>query len=202
MVQAPPAVEIVSLSERFGTVKALDPASERFAPGCFHALLTENGAGKSTLVKCQMGFFCADDGNVLIDGQERRIDGPQSVQRPGLGMVYQHFTLVASMTVAENLVLARPRIARVIDWEAGYAEIARFMAGVPFQLDPGAPVLSLAAGEKQKLEILKQVWLGRRFLILGEPTSLLTPVGPGTRCGVRPPQASCRSCPSPTSFAR
>jgi simple sugar transport system ATP-binding protein len=175
MTDTPPAVEIVSLSKRFGSVQALDAVSERFPPGCFHALLGENGAGKSTLVKCLMGFYKADDGNILIDGHERRVDGPQSVQGLGLGMVYQHFTLVEPMTVAENLVLARPQIPAVIDWRAERAEIARFMAGAPFQLDPDAPVSSLAAGEKQKLEILKQLWLGRRFLILDEPTSVLTP---------------------------
>lgn len=176
MKQTPPAVEIVSLSKRFGSVQALDNVSERFPPGCFHALLGENGAGKSTLVKCLMGFYKADDGNILIDGRERRIDGPQSVQGLGLGMVYQHFTLVEPMTVAENLVLARPTIPAVIDWVAERAEIAKFMAHAPFKLEPDAPVASLAAGEKQKLEILKQLWLGRRFLILDEPTSVLTPV--------------------------
>jgi len=175
MTDTPPFVEIVSLSKRFGSVQALDTVSERFPPGCFHALLGENGAGKSTLVKCLMGFYKADDGNILIDGRERRIDGPQSVQGLGLGMVYQHFTLVEPMTVAENLVLARPEIPAVIDWGAERADIARFMDDAPFTLDPDAPVSSLAAGEKQKLEILKQLWLGRRFLILDEPTSVLTP---------------------------
>ncbi|MEM8818058.1 MAG: ABC transporter ATP-binding protein [Pseudomonadota bacterium] len=171
----PPDVEIVGLSKRFGAVKALDEVSEHFRPGCFHALLGENGAGKSTLVKCLMGFYRADAGQIVIAGKERRIEGPQDVQALGLGMVYQHFTLVEPMTVAENLVLARPEIPAVIDWAVERAEIARFMEGAPFQLDPEAPVASLAAGEKQKLEILKQLWLGRRFLVLDEPTSVLTP---------------------------
>ncbi len=175
MNKIPPSVEIVSLSKRFGSVQALEAVSERFPSGCFHALLGENGAGKSTLVKCLMGFYRADDGNILIDGKERRIAGPQSVQGLGLGMVYQHFTLVEPMTVAENLVLARPHIPPVIDWAAERAGILRFMDEAPFALDPDAPVSSLAAGEKQKLEILKQLWLGRRFLILDEPTSVLTP---------------------------
>lgn len=175
MTTTPPAVEIVSLSKRFGSVQALDGVSERFPPGCFHALLGENGAGKSTLVKCLMGFHRADEGNILIDGRERQVDGPQSVQSLGLGMVYQHFTLVEPMTVAENLVLARPKIPVLIDWAAERAEIETFMERAPFTLDPAAPVSSLAAGEKQKLEILKQLWLGRHFLVLDEPTSVLTP---------------------------
>ncbi|MGF1551454.1 MAG: ABC transporter ATP-binding protein [Paracoccaceae bacterium] len=171
----PPDVEIVGLSKSFGAVRALADVSERFRPGCFHALLGENGAGKSTLVKCLMGFHRADAGSVVVDGRERRIEGPQDARALGLGMVYQHFTLVEPMTVAENLVLARPEIPAWIDWAAERAGIERFMADAPFRLDPEAPVSALAAGEKQKLEILKQLWLGRRFLVLDEPTSVLTP---------------------------
>ncbi|MEM0989997.1 MAG: ABC transporter ATP-binding protein [Pseudomonadota bacterium] len=172
---APPEVEIVGLSKRFGTVQALDNVSDRFLPGCFHALLGENGAGKSTLVKCLMGFYRADSGQIAIGGRERRITGPHDVQDLGIGMVYQHFTLVEPMSVAENLVLAQPNIPAVIDWRAERAAINQFMQTAPFQLDPDALVSTLAAGEKQKLEILKQLWLGRRFLVLDEPTSVLTP---------------------------
>ncbi|MEM9781406.1 MAG: ABC transporter ATP-binding protein [Pseudomonadota bacterium] len=172
---APPEVEILHLSKRFGPVRALDDVSIRFRPGCFHALLGENGAGKSTLVKCLMGFYRADDGQIAIAGRERQIEHPQDVQALGLGMVYQHFTLVEPMSVAENLVLARAEIPARIDWKAEKAAIVRFMESAPFSLDPDAPVATLAAGEKQKLEILKQLWLGRRFLVLDEPTSVLTP---------------------------
>jgi simple sugar transport system ATP-binding protein len=90
-------------------------------------------------------------------------------------MVYQHFTLVDNMTVAENLVLARRDHPFVFNWAAERAAVTAFMAKMPFRLDPTRPVGSLAAGEKQKLEILKQLYLGRRFLILDEPTSVLTP---------------------------
>jgi len=171
----PPEVEIAGLSKRFGSVLALDDVSERFRPGTVHAILGENGAGKSTLVKCLMGFYRADSGQIVIGGHERRVTGPQDVAGLGLGMVYQHFTLVEPMTVAENLVLARPPIPAVIDWAAERAGVERFMETAPFRLDADRPVASLAAGEKQKLEILKQLWLGRRFLILDEPTSVLTP---------------------------
>ena len=90
-------------------------------------------------------------------------------------MVYQHFTLVPSMTVAENLVLARADLPAVIDWRAERRGIDAFLARMPFSLDPDAPAATLAAGEKQKLEILKQLYLGVRVLILDEPTSVLTP---------------------------
>jgi simple sugar transport system ATP-binding protein len=90
-------------------------------------------------------------------------------------MVYQHFTLVDNMTVAENLVLARRDHPFVFDWAAETTRVAEFMARMPFRLDPTRPVRTLAAGEKQKLEILKQLYLGSKIVILDEPTSVLTP---------------------------
>jgi len=171
----PPLIEAIALSKRFGAVQALDGVSVRFEPGSFHALLGENGAGKSTLVKCLMGFHAADSGTVRIDGKVHAIADPKAAHALGLGMVYQHFTLVPSMTVAENLVLARPDLPQVIDWRAERKGIDAFLARMPFALDPEAPAVALAAGEKQKLEILKQLYLGARVLILDEPTSVLTP---------------------------
>src|SRR5258706_5132966 len=90
-------------------------------------------------------------------------------------MVYQHFTLVDNMTVAENLVLARRQHPFVFDWAAETKAVAAFMEKMPFRLDPTKPVRMLAAGEKQKLEILKQLYLGSHIVILDEPTSVLTP---------------------------
>jgi len=175
MARPPPLVEALDLSKRFGAVQALERVCVRFQPGSFHALLGENGAGKSTLVKCLMGFHAADAGTVRIDGQVHAIADPKAAHALGLGMVYQHFTLVPSMTVAENLVLARPDLPRIIDWRAERRGIDEFMARMPFRLDPDVPAVALAAGEKQKLEILKQLYLGARVLILDEPTSVLTP---------------------------
>ena len=171
----PPLVEAHDMRKRFGNVQALDGVSVRFEPGTFHALLGENGAGKSTLVKCLMGFHAADSGIIRIDGEARAIPDPRAAHALGLGMVYQHFTLVPSMTVAENLLLARADIAGLIDWRAERRGIDAFLARMPFSLDPDAPAVTLAAGEKQKLEILKQLYLGARVLILDEPTSVLTP---------------------------
>src|SRR5690348_9031153 len=113
----PPCVEVRALSKRFGAVQALCDASVRFAPGRVHALLGENGAGKSTLVKCVMGYYRADAGAILVDGHEHDIRSPQQSRALGLGMVYQHFTLVSQMSVAENLVLGRERIPAAIDWK-------------------------------------------------------------------------------------
>lgn len=173
--RTPPLIEAVDLSKRFGSVQALEGVSARFEPGTFHALLGENGAGKSTLVKCLMGFHAIDSGTIRVDGVVRAISDPRAAHALGLGMVYQHFTLVPSMTVAENLLLARADLPRVIDWRAERRAIEDFLERMPFRLDPDAPAVTLAAGEKQKLEILKQLYLGVRVLILDEPTSVLTP---------------------------
>ena len=90
-------------------------------------------------------------------------------------MVYQHFTLVPSLTAAENLVISRAKVPAIIDWTREKAGLGAFMETMPFSVPLDVPVARLAAGEKQKLELLKQLYLGRRFLILDEPTSVLTP---------------------------
>ncbi len=144
-------------------------------PATVHGLLGENGAGKSTLVKCLLGYYRADAGSFLVDGREAAIERPADADALGLGMVYQHFTLVPSMTVAENLVIARAHVPAVIDWARERAGLTEFMASMPFRVRLGATVGTLSAGERQKTEILKQLYLRRRFLVLDEPTSVLTP---------------------------
>lgn len=171
----PRSVEVRDLHKRFGAVQALAGASLAFTPGRMHALLGENGAGKSTLVKCVMGYYRADSGTILVDGAPHAMRSPLASRRLGLGMVYQHFTLVSQMTVAENLVLGRAHVPLAIDWKREHRALDAFMRSMPFRLDPARRISSLSAGEKQKLEILKQLYLGRRFLVLDEPTSVLTP---------------------------
>src|SRR5262245_41353 len=139
------------------------------------ALLGENGAGKSTLVKCLVGYHPPDAGEITVAGRQRDIRSPHDAHALGIGMVYQHFTLVPSMTVAENLVMARDDVPTVVRWGQERERLAAFMATVPFRVPLDAPVSRLAAGEKQKVEILKQLYLARRFVILDEPTSVLTP---------------------------
>ncbi|KGB81454.1 ABC transporter ATP-binding protein [Rhodovulum sp. NI22] len=168
-------VEAVGMTMRFGDFTALDNVTVNIRPGTFHALLGENGAGKSTLVKCIMGFYHATSGGVLVNGHEALMTDPKAAHALGLGMVYQHFTLVPSLTAAENLVISRADAPRVINWGKERADLDAFMSRMPFHVPLDQPVNRLAAGEKQKLEILKQLYLGRRFLILDEPTSVLTP---------------------------
>lgn len=168
-------VETVAMTMRFGGFCALEEVSIRIRPGAFHVLLGENGAGKSTLVKCMMGFYRATAGQLIVGGREVSVTDPRAAHALGLGMVYQHFTLVPALTVAENLVISRDGTPAVIDWRREHAKLEAFMARMPFRVPLTQPVRNLAAGEKQKLEILKQLYLGRKFLILDEPTSVLTP---------------------------
>lgn len=169
------ALEAIGLSKRFGAFQALDRVSLKVPAGEFHALLGENGAGKSTLVKCLMGFQRADEGEVLLNGREARIRNPREAQALGLGMVYQHFTLVSSLTGAENLVIARRDAPSIIDWAAERQRLDAFLDRTPFRVPLDREVGALSAGERQKLEILKLLYLDQRFMILDEPTSVLTP---------------------------
>ncbi|CAN7322938.1 ABC transporter ATP-binding protein [Acidovorax sp. LjRoot117] len=169
------ALETWNLTKRFGSFTAMDRVNMRVEPGSVHALLGENGAGKSTLVKCVAGFQRAEEGAILLDGREQAIANPIVARSLGIGMVYQHFTLAPGMTVAENLLLAGGQTPAVIDWRAQRAELQAFLATTPFRLDLDARPSELAAGEKQKLELLKQLYLRPRLLILDEPTSVLTP---------------------------
>jgi simple sugar transport system ATP-binding protein len=167
-------VEVKGMSKHFGSFVALDNVSIKVPAGSFHALLGENGAGKSTLVKCLVGFYQPDSGEILVDQRERAIHSPQDSHALGIGMVYQQFTLVPSMTVAENLVMSRADVPAIVRWKAERERLAAFMETVPFKLKLDTPVSRLAAGDKQKTEILKQLYLQRRFMILDEPTSVLT----------------------------
>ncbi len=168
-------VEAAGIGKHFGSFHALTDVSMKVTPGSVHGLLGENGAGKSTLVKCLLGYYRADAGSFVVDGREATIERPADADALGLGMVYQHFTLVPSMTVAENLVMSRPNVPGVINWRAEIAGLQEFMRRMPFKVPLEVEVGSLAAGERQKTEIIKQLYLERKFLVLDEPTSVLTP---------------------------
>ena len=122
-----------------------------------------------------MGYYHATEGDILVGGREQAIANPKDAHALGLGMVYQHFTLVPAMTVAENLVLARDDVPAVVNWPKEMKELEAFLARMPFKVPLAAKVSDISAGERQKCEILKQLYLKRRFLILDEPTSVLTP---------------------------
>jgi general nucleoside transport system ATP-binding protein len=168
-------LDTYELTKCFGGFTALDGVTMKVSAGSVHALLGENGAGKSTLVKCVAGSQRPDGGSILIDDREHDIGTPVVARALGIGMVYQHFTLAPGMSVAENLLLAGGRTPGFIDWRKERAQLSAFLETTPFRLDLDATPAGLAAGEKQKLELLKQLYLQPRLLILDEPTSVLTP---------------------------
>ncbi len=168
-------VETVGVTKRLDSFTAIENVSIRFEPGHFHALLGENGAGKSTFVKCMMGYYKPTSGQIVANGREVDIAHPRDAHKLGMGMVYQHFTLVPSLTAAENLVICADDGPAVINWKREREKLDTFMGSMPFHVDLEREVSRLSAGEKQKLELLKQLYLGRRFLVLDEPTSVLTP---------------------------
>jgi general nucleoside transport system ATP-binding protein len=168
-------LETYQLTKRFGQLTALDQVSFKVEPGKVHALLGENGAGKSTLVKCISGFQRAEAGSILINTRERAITTPVAARQLGIGMVYQHFTSAPGMSVAENILLAGEHIPGIIDWQEQRKRLQSFLESTPFRLNLDTRPSELAAGEKQKLELLKQLYLKPKLLILDEPTSVLTP---------------------------
>ncbi len=169
------ALSAMGMTKRFGTFTALDHVSIDIPAGQFHVLLGENGAGKSTLVKCIMGYYPPDEGSLRVNGREIKVRNPREARALGIGMVYQQFTLVPSLTGAENLVISRADAPAIIDWAKEKRGLASFMERMPFRVPLNVPVATLAAGERQKLEILKLLYLDQHFLILDEPTSVLTP---------------------------
>src|SRR5438552_9235399 len=143
-------VEAIAMTMRFGEFSALDNVQLKVRPGSFHALLGENGAGKSTLVKCIMGYYHPTEGDVLVGGREQAIANPKDAHALGLGMVYQHFTLVPAMTVAENLVLARADVPAVVDWAKEKKQLAAFLAPMPFKMPFDSRCSDISARQRQK----------------------------------------------------
>jgi len=166
-----PVIRACGLSKRFGPVVANDRIDLAVGPGEIHALLGENGAGKSTLVKMLYGLLQPDAGHIEWMGRRAAIAGPSAARALGIGMVFQHFSLFESLSVAENVALALPRGAA--DGLAGrLAEVSRQYG---LELEPDRPVHELSVGERQRIEIVRCLLQDPRLLILDEPTAVLTP---------------------------
>jgi simple sugar transport system ATP-binding protein len=169
------------VSRSFGELKANDGVSLHVARGSIHAVLGENGAGKTTLMNILYGLYQPDEGRILVDGREAAIDSPRAALRHGIGMVHQHFMLVAPLTVAENVVLGlRGGLGLGLDLKTHTARLRDLSGSFGFDVDPGEPVWRLPMGSQQRVEILKLLYRDADILILDEPTSVLTPseVGP------------------------
>lgn len=167
-------LSVRNLSKRFGSVAANDGVSLEVEPGELHCLLGENGAGKSTLSSCLYGLYEPDEGQIIIDGEERRFRSPADAIRAGIGMVHQHFVLVPPFTVLENIVVGTGSGLR-LNTRGARRRVAELCARHGLQLNLDAPVEDLSVGEQQWVEILKALYLGARVLILDEPTAVLTP---------------------------
>jgi simple sugar transport system ATP-binding protein len=172
----PPAVELFEITKAFPGVVANDRISLRAMPGQVLCLLGENGAGKSTLMSILSGLYQPDSGEIRVDGRRVRVDSPRHGRDLGIGMVYQHLSLIPTLTVLENLMLGS-NDGLVLDERAARVRLADLAAMLGVTLDPEARTGALALGQQQQIEIIKALWKGSRVLILDEPTSMLTPQG-------------------------
>jgi len=171
-----PAIDLIGITKRFPGVVANDNVSLAINGGEVHCLLGENGAGKSTLIKILSGVYRVDSGEIRIADRRVAIDSPKDALELGIGTVYQHSTLVPALTVLENLMLGTEKGMR-LPVKASLTALKELAAGLDLEIDPQAVTGHLSLGEQQQIEIIKTLWRGSKYLILDEPTSMLTPHG-------------------------
>jgi simple sugar transport system ATP-binding protein len=165
-------LEARGIVKRFGTLVAVDHADLALRPGV-HALLGENGAGKSTLVKILYGYEQADSGEIRLDARPVQVRSPADARRLGIGLVFQQFTLIPALTVAENVALFLPDLPRVLDQRKISGRIREMSERYDLAVDPARRVGTLSLPEQQRVEILRVLLAGARVLIFDEPTSTL-----------------------------
>lgn len=169
-------LEMRGIVKRFPGVLACDAVDFDIRRGEVHALLGENGAGKSTLMKILYGLYTHDEGDVRMNGEPVAIRTPTDAINLGIGMIHQHFMLVDTLTVTENVALGLPSSrGALLDLDRVAARIRELSATYRLNVNPDAPVWTLAVGERQRVEIIKALYRGAALLILDEPTAVLTP---------------------------
>ncbi|MGY3616765.1 ABC transporter ATP-binding protein [Bradyrhizobium sp. USDA 10063] len=169
---APPLLQTVGLTKRYGSFLANDAIDIDIWPRQIHALLGENGAGKSTLVKAVYGLIQPSEGEMRWQGEKMVLSGPSEARARGIGMVFQHFSLFDNLTVAENVALGLDGRESFKDISARLEQVSN-LYGLP--LDPKREVWQLSVGERQRIEIVRALMQNPKFLILDEPTAVLTP---------------------------
>src|SRR5271163_2808269 len=167
-----PLLQTIGLTKRYGDFLANDSIDIDIWPKQIHALLGENGAGKSTLVKAIYGLIQPSDGEIRWQGEKMTLSGPSEARARGIGMVFQHFSLFDNLTVAENVALGLDGKESFKDMSARLEQVASTY-GLP--LDPRREVWQLSVGERQRIEIVRVLMQDPKFLILDEPTAVLTP---------------------------
>ena len=167
-----PLLQTIGLTKRYGTFLANDSIDIDIWPKEIHALLGENGAGKSTLVKAIYGLIQPSEGEMRWEGRKMVLSGPSEARARGIGMVFQHFSLFDNLTVAENVALGLDGREPFRDMSARLDQVSR-LYGLP--LDPRREVWQLSVGERQRIEIVRALMQNPKFLILDEPTAVLTP---------------------------
>src|SRR5437868_7499554 len=149
-------LELRDITKRFGDVLANDHINISVEPGTIHAIVGENGAGKSTAMRIAYGFYTADGGEIVVDGAPRQIQTPHDAIALGIGMVHQHFMLVDTMTVAENIVLgAEPGSIVRLDLQAAEKRITSLSAEFHLAIDPRSVIETLSVGQQHRVELLK-----------------------------------------------
>jgi ABC-type uncharacterized transport system ATPase subunit len=175
MTEAPNAFEMRGIVKRFPGVLANDHVDFACRAGEVHALLGENGAGKSTLMNVLAGLYRPEAGEIRVGGQPVSLRSPQDAIAHGIGMIHQHFMLVAPHTVAENMVLGLKRPRFFLDLARVEEQVKALGQQYSMDVDPRARIWELSVGEQQRVEVLKMLFRGAKVLIMDEPTAVLTP---------------------------
>lgn len=170
-----PAVEMKDIVVRFPGVLANDHVNLELKRGEIHALLGENGAGKSTLMNVLAGLYRQASGTIYINGELMELHSPKDAIAAGVGMVHQHFMLVPTQTVTENILLGLDTPRFFLNMAKYDEKVSALGAGLGLNVDPTAKIWQLSVGEQQRVEILKTIYRGANILILDEPTAVLAP---------------------------
>jgi general nucleoside transport system ATP-binding protein len=169
-------LELRNITKTFGNVVANNDVSIKIEKGTIHAIVGENGAGKSTIMRIAYGFYTADSGEILVDGKPVQIKNPHDAIALGIGMVHQHFMLVDTMTVGENIILgAEGGNPASIDWKKANDDVLALSNELRLGVSPKALIEDLSVGAQQRVELLKALYRKAELLILDEPTAVLTP---------------------------